>query len=300
MTNSSKVSAHPEHFVSNLSNEVAIYLFKKSIRHIEFAISSYCNRRCIYCPNNVVDRHSEHIKMNDNLFYNILSQLKSIDYSGKITVHRYNEPLSDVSYALLRLVKIRSYLPNAKIHLFTNGDYLDTELLYTLRDIGVNVIIATIHYDNANIKFDDLKILLLNKVNKLSVDVNYVEQECSFHAVANFGDMILNYQVIDFLNKKENGAIYGFDRGGYLNNDGFMRTERCIYPFSSMHIEYDGTLLPCCNIHPDLELHKQYILGKLDARSNIFEEWANKNYAHFRKMAFECIDKLPLCKHCEM
>lgn len=291
---------YKEHFIANLSPDVAKYIFKHSISGIELAISSYCNRRCTYCPNYIVDRTSTKQYMSDDVFVNIMDQLRSIEYSGYICVHRYNEPLADTNYALLRISSIRSFLPKANIQLYTNGDYLNKNLLQTLADIGVNAVIATTHPNNANIPFNELTTKHKQMVEKLDLPFTYNVEKDRCLAVLKVGGLSLHYHVVDWSAKNADGSMFAFDRGGSIDtNKKYERVEPCLTIFNNIQIEYDGTLLPCCNIHPDVEKHKKHILGKLDGDSNLFVEWTNDQYVKWRKMMVTFGNKGGPCANCE-
>ena len=294
---------YDQHFIHNLDLEVAQQLFEQSVCQIEMAISSFCNRRCKYCPNHRVDRISEKHYMEDTLFFNIINQLKNISYSNTITVHRYNEPLADVPNTLLRLSSLRSFLPKAIIRVVTNGDYLDKELLLSLASIGVDVIVATVHADNPSNIFEIQVSELKNRVESLAMPFHYkyLENEKSYQAYIQCGKLNMVYQTVDFLCKKENGSSIAVDRGGYIKHEtAFERTAPCMIPFSQMQIEYDGTLLPCCNIHSGLDMHSSYVLGKLTKDSNIFVEWTNQNFVSWRRKLISEGKKEPPCTYCSM
>ena len=241
--------------------------------------------------------------MSNGLFFNIINQLRIIKYDGVICIHRYNEPLADATYTLLRLSSIRNFLPNAVIRLVTNGDYLDKELMFTLLEIGVNEILVTVHANNFSDTFEDVISELKVRVAKLNLPFcfeNY-EKENSFRAFLQIENLSITYQAVDFFAQKDNGTIRAYDRGGYIvNNSGFIRTKPCLIPFWQLQIEYDGTLLPCCNVHPDLDAHKNYVLGKLTSESNIFTEWTNDNYVNWRKKLIGTERKFAPCGHCNM
>ncbi len=291
-----------EHFQPDLSSNLAEALFKESVNCIELAISSYCNRRCRYCPNYLVDRYSTEHLMSDSLFDNILKQLCKINYSRNFTIHRYNEPLANKYNALLRISQIRELLPQAKILVYTNGDYLDKFLVTMLADFGVDTIHATLHLKNQFSLFDEYKEMLAQRVSALNICFDLVENpdDHSCRAVASYSGMKIDYQIVDFWAKKNNGAMRAYDRGGAIGNKGFFRMEPCLMPFVQLQIDYDGTLLPCCNIHPQLEKHKQYVLGKLTDTSNIFVEWTSMEYVRWRQHLITFDLKKSPCTHCDM
>lgn len=295
------VTFYNELFDQNLDNNTAKLLFKSTVMSIEMAISSFCNRRCGYCPNHEVDRHTQNIKMDDALFMSILLQLKEIDYSEGISLHRYNEPLADVDYAISRICSIRMMLPRAKIVVFTNGDYLDRELIRLLAYLGVDGIVATIHPNSATSSFEVLKQKLIQKISRLSEYADFSEHDRSYYGSFTIDNLIVTFQAIDFLATKMNGAMRGTDRGGFIDNkSAYIRTAPCLFPFYQMQIEYDGKLLPCCNIHTDLEIHQPYVLGQITKQGNLFKEWTNPRYVELRRRMRTHDTKGPPCTTCDM
>ena len=109
-------------------------VFKENVRTVEIGISSFCNRKCWFCPNSIIDRNSCNIELNENLFLKLLSELREINYSNYIYLHRYNEPLYNKELLIKRIKQVREYLPQAYITIFTNGDYLTLDYLKLLED----------------------------------------------------------------------------------------------------------------------------------------------------------------------
>lgn len=64
-----------EHFEVQTNKHKAALLFKRSVRHIDIEISSYCNRVCAYCPNAFVELRSAHEYIEDGIlkYLNIIS-----------------------------------------------------------------------------------------------------------------------------------------------------------------------------------------------------------------------------------
>ena len=83
------------HFRTNLTRERAKKLFAKKVRMVEIEVFSYCNRRCWFCSNAVIDRTGRNIEMSQEVYEKILRNLKEIHYNRLISYSRYNEPLAD-------------------------------------------------------------------------------------------------------------------------------------------------------------------------------------------------------------
>ena len=135
----------PGHFRPIPELEAAKALFKKSVKLVEIEIFSYCNRRCWFCPNASIDRRSENIYMESELYESILRDLGQIDYSGTVSFGRYNEPLAD-QVVVERIRQARAALPNATLHVSTNGDYLTLDYLeHGVPDVKVEHL-CSLHY----------------------------------------------------------------------------------------------------------------------------------------------------------
>ena len=53
-------------------------IFKENVCLVEIGIFSYCNRKCWFCPNSIIDRHSNNIELREDIFLKILNELKGI------------------------------------------------------------------------------------------------------------------------------------------------------------------------------------------------------------------------------
>ena len=291
-----------EHFRSDLSRQTAAALFKTSVKQVEMSISSFCNRRCPYCPNAKADRISQKHQMSDALFYNVLRQLREIDYSELISIHRYNEPLADRDLALRRVREIRAFVPNAKITIFTNGDYLDAEFVRELAEAGVYWLGATMHEAPNGTPFPDLldnQTRFLKRLGLPFVITQDSEDDCKTAVVDTGTPMQFVVWARNFWKRDADGVIRMHDRGQSLGvESGVVRTNPCFIPFLQMQIEWDGQLLPCCEIQPDVFETDKYTLGRLTPESDIFLAWTNATYVAWRSELFSYEVKKTPCATC--
>jgi MoaA/NifB/PqqE/SkfB family radical SAM enzyme len=112
--------------------------FKNQLNLIEIEVYSYCNRKCWFCPNSFIDRHSDNNLMPEEMYLSILNQLAEINYDKEITYSRYNEPLAYREIILKRISQAREIVPKAKLRTNTNGDYVTLDYIHALRDAGLN------------------------------------------------------------------------------------------------------------------------------------------------------------------
>ena len=111
---------------------------------VEVEVGSRCNRKCSYCPVSVVPPLSIPRHMSDQVFGQLLAELKRIGFAGRISYHFYNEPLlrKDLEHLVVWTV---DQLPRAHPVLFTNGDLLTDARHASLRASGVEYIVVTRH-----------------------------------------------------------------------------------------------------------------------------------------------------------
>lgn len=115
---------------------------------IELEINTRCNRACTYCPNSTSDFMGGELRMSAGLYERILSMLGNIGFSGRLSFHRFNEPLLRKDLAKL-IAQARRIVPNAFIVIYTNGDLLDNRRYRELLQAGVDRFLVTRHdYDD--------------------------------------------------------------------------------------------------------------------------------------------------------
>lgn len=272
----------------------AAALFKHSVRMVEIEVSSYCNRKCWFCPNATYDRMSDNKLMPAEMYSSILRQLASIGYDGAITYSRYNEPLAD-KMILERIAEARRMLPDAQLHTNTNGDYLDLEYieqLYAvgLRSLNIQIYLANKeHYDHAKIKAAGDKILKRVKLpHTLTRDTPGEWYEHALH----YRDMSIRLYGRNF----ETG---GTSRGGEVPiHMDYQRTSPCLIPFWAVYIDHDGSTVPCCNLRSDIPSHAGYVIGKLAQQPDLFLQYASRFAANFRTSLIKDGVKKGLCSNC--
>jgi chromate transport protein ChrA len=135
------------HFRRIQDRHEAIRLFRRSVNMVEVEVFSYCNRRCWFCPNSLVDRQSKTEYMSEELYLRLLDDLAEADYRQMISYSRYNEPLAD-RIILRRIEQATQRLPKAILHTNTNGDYLTPGYLAELADAGLRSLNIQIYLGN--------------------------------------------------------------------------------------------------------------------------------------------------------
>lgn len=226
--------------------------------------TTYCNRKCAYCPNSIFDREKVLNKkiMQEELFRKIIDELKEINFDGKIYPHLYGEPLCD-----LRLPELMAYahrqLPKANIVVYTNADFLDSKMLNTLYDSGVCSYVITLHGDKER------------GVEKIKSLFKYIKSSGK------------NIRILcQVMNKNTPLSNVG---GLVKVNNQYVEALDCINPLT---INCNGDVLICCNDY----------LGKTSfgniSKEKLMSIWSNSKFVNVRKEIGKKKYNLEICKRC--
>lgn len=190
--------------------------------HIEIETINRCNGVCEFCPVNVHDDSRVRKEMEEGLFHKIIQELEEMDYHGRLATFSNNEPFLDK-----RIIEwnkyARDHLPNARIHLFTNGTLLSME-----RFIEIIPFLDELIIDNYT---KDLR-LLKNCEDIVDYCEKHAELKSKVTIVPRSPEEIRTTRGGDAPNRKDKKSFA--DIG-------------CIYPFQQLIIRPDGKVSLCCN-----------------------------------------------------
>lgn len=227
---------------------------------INVETSSYCNRKCPACPTSLFERGK--IYMDEKIYEKIVQMLAVIRYSGKISLHFFNEPLEDPS--IVEKVRLMSENnPKASIWINTNGDYLTIELLRNLISAGIDKLFIT-QYDG---KIHKHIQNIMNKVN--SSERKFI----SVRAINNFTG----------------------NRGGSLENEIIDETlfAGCYLPSTQLVINYKGEVVLCCN-----DYYGKVVMGRID-KDSLMNIWSNKKFKKMRSLLKKKQrSQIKICEYC--
>lgn len=264
-----------DHFRYISDSQQAAALFKASVQFVEIEIHSYCNRTCNFCPNSFLDRRSNKTLLDPALYSKIMDDLASIDYRGVITYSRYNEPTSDRPLFIERLREARAKLPNVRLTTFTNGDYLTAEYIEAIRDAGLNELTIMAYLANGKrTTLANFLIVMVSRLRKLGLPWKFV-------AINQVKVDIPGIQVTYLF---RNFVKTGTNRGGSLSSGNIVeRKSPCTIPTTDVYVDYNGSMVPCCDIRSDYELHKDCVVYKLTPHNSIFDGYANSKLVLWRR-----------------
>ncbi|SKB95022.1 radical SAM additional 4Fe4S-binding SPASM domain-containing protein [Lachnospiraceae bacterium] len=236
--------------------------------HVEIETINRCNGVCSFCPVNRNNDVRVYRRMDDSVFEKIIDELAEMNYRGRIALFSNNEPLLDD-----RIVKFhemtRKKLPNARMHLCTNGTLLSLDIFTALMENLDELII-----DNYN------QELLLIPNAKIIFDY------CENHAD-------LKSKVTIVL-RKPNEILTS--RGGDSPNKVREKSEAdvsCLLPYKQLIIRPDGKVSLCCN-----DALGKCTLGDVSLNS-LSEIWNGREFRNIRKKMREGRINIPRCRYCD-
>ena len=220
------------------------YLFRQFVAVVNFETSTYCNRKCLYCPVSVQGARQQRL-MADDVFEKTIHELQNIEYRGIISISLYNEPLADKSI-LRRIEGVRKALPWCYIRMNSNGDYMNREYLDQIIEAGGKEILITLHMNQGESYTDAASE---NKIKdffaRLQMDYTISHKKEGHNITVD-----RNYHGLRLLVVTNNWQTDGNDRGGIVKTlSTEARTAPCASPFREVVMDIDGNFRRCCNMY---------------------------------------------------
>lgn len=228
---------------------------------VEVETTTYCNRRCAYCPNSIFDRGLKvnEVQMPEDLFYKIVHELGQNYYSMQFSPHNYGEPLADER--MPRLLQIaREEMPLARIAVYTNGDFLDLDMYHEISSY-VDVFVVTQHGEKMAPGLKELFAYYKNEPPKIRYKTH---QQIRANAS---------------------------NRGGLIPMR-FTPRKACGVVMSELHINAHGQLILCCE-----DYLAEKVFGNIRDMS-IEEAWTSPERLRVHRNNIQGNFTLPKCRSC--
>ncbi|MCR5789327.1 MAG: SPASM domain-containing protein [Lachnospiraceae bacterium] len=251
-------------------NDEAEELYGKEqlFNHIEIETINRCNGVCDFCPVNKNADPREKAVMPEELFCHIVDELEALNYAGRFTTFSNNEPLLDE-----RIVRFNQYarkhLPNARMHLYTNGTLLTLETFLALVEV-----------------LDELIIDNYQQELKLIKPCRIIAEYCEEHPK-------LKEKVTIVLRKPHEILT---SRGGTAPNRKELPSygkDRCILPYKQMIVRPTGQVSLCCN-----DAIGKYTLGDL-SKESITDVWYGPRFRMVRECLYKGRENWGNCQYCD-
>ena len=246
-----------------------LYNEPKLFNHVEIETINRCNGVCDFCPVSKNQDTREFHQMSRDLFERIIDQLADINYSGKIALFSNNEPFLDEDI-ISKNQYAREKLPNAYIHLWTNGTLLTVEKFVEIMKY-----------------LDELIIDNYQQELRLIKPCEQIAAYCEEHPE-------LKKKVTIVLRKPHEILT---TRGGDAPNREKMVSYpyvKCPLPFSQLIVRPDGKVSLCCN-----DPLGKNTLGDL-SKENILEVWNNDRFKKVRDCLYKGRANWKHCEYCDV
>ncbi len=209
------------------------YKDKYFFHSVGIETSTYCNRKCDYCPNK--DNETPKNYIDRNIFEEAIRQLKKIKFSGIFEYCFFNEPLFDPNLSSL-IEYAKKELPKC-IHVLTsNGDLLTIDKANELVNAGIDKFIITIHDKNPDKAYERLSKVKKVLKDKMRLQTTY--------------ELVLQ------------------NRGGDvdISKYEYKKLTSCPNILKAM-ITINGDIILCCN-----DYYKKHVMGNI-MNKNIVDIW---------------------------
>jgi len=262
---------------------------------IEIETSTYCNRRCTWCPNALYDRGHKKERILDNVWNGLLDELGSLGYSGWIGFHNYNEPLLDPDI-FFRIDDVHHFVPDSKTALFTNGDYLYTSTIQCLVESKITEVRVTLYPRLSTAHESPTRESIYRYLDERDINQSICKELVTRRGLEIHFDIqkthffVISPKVYEFTN-----------RGGLLNNNVNLikRIDPCFLSSYSAAIDYQGNMKFCCQIY-DVNMNKNYCIGNildLGFRKLWFSESMNESRYRLAVADFSGLPACQVCNH---
>lgn len=255
------------------------YLIKISVCYISYFIRNFhdsklplqiqietnntCTRKCWFCKFSQVRQDPGFYEMSGPLFETILSQLKQLNFRGRVCLYGINEPLMD-PHLLYRIKKLRLACPSAFLTLDTNGDLLNHELIEALDAAGLDGLMINAYDTPA------LKRMAEFRSHRI---VTVCDSRGKDQRVENRGGSILR-------------KTHLFDPQKFQQND-------CQRPSTALQINVKGDVVLCCG-----DMYGDVVFGNIQDQQ-ITDIWMSDKLVSWRRQLKENGRKgLTLCDGC--
>ncbi len=237
--------------------------------HVEIETVNRCNGNCDFCPVSRKNDTREYKEMPQELFEKIIDELAELNYSGKLALFSNNEPFLDEKI-IERHRYARVKLPNARLHLFTNGTLLTLEKFIEIVDLLDELIIDNYQQELHLIKPCQIIAEYCKEHPELTRKVTIVLRKPHEILSSRGGDAPNRKQLVS----------YGEDR--------------CILPYKQLIIRPDGKVSLCCN-----DPLGKNTLGDV-SKDSLVDVWFNDRFKMVRKCLYEGRKNWKHCEFCDV
>jgi radical SAM protein with 4Fe4S-binding SPASM domain len=201
----------------------------------------------------------------------ILDGLRETRFEGTVVWSRYAEALAQKDI-INRIRAVRSAAPRARLAMNSNGDYLTAALLDELADAGMQRMWVDIYLPDEQPYSTELARHYLDKflarvkhTASMTADSPELTGTLDYDRI----DVLLVCRNLDSMRKHELS-----DRGGLVTIAApVQRTSPCYAPYKHLVIDWDGSIVPCCQLRSDASQHASYVTGRIGKNFDLLDAY---------------------------
>lgn len=273
----------------------AISAFTTYVKRVDIENYNLCNRQCPTCPQSLGIRSKELEYFEYALFEKLLDELAFCRYTETLALGRYHEPLFFPELTLERIRIAKKRLPEMRIIMNTNGDFITPSLIKELANAGLSEI-KIMRYQAEKYSTtigEKMCSEMATKLGKCIIKKNLIDSEVCYIQLENEGSLIISVRSENYYSSRGN------NRGGLLANLATqLRTTACTVPLRSIDIDYNGNVMPCCNMISDSLIHTPFIIGNIKEKTIFNLYWESINSVFFKAISHCDFENNSVCKYC--
>jgi len=246
---------------------------------VEFNLLAACNRRCSFCPVGQGFYEKKGLKgsLKFDLYKKFISDLKEIDYKGKLLFSGYSEPL--LYKELPNLIEYtKKEIPDIHIEAISNGDLLTADLLKDFVEKGLSVLTLSL-YDGP-----EQLTVFENMVQESGISDGVVRFRRRYYEDGNYGLTLSN----------RGGLIDTSEYDDEYSQEALPLKQPCYYPFYMLKIDFNGDMLICSH-----DWQKNYIIGNINEQS-VWELWTSEKFRNIRRSLLKGDRDTDSCRKCDV
>lgn len=220
--------------------------------------TTWCNRRCYYCPYGQPGATVPDNQMTHETFNLVVTRLKQIRWSECVAFGIYGEPLSDPRIVHL-VMTLKASLPHCLPVIYSNGDYLTVPLAAQLVEAGLWRMGITEHPPSNDAWRAKIRAIVQRWPN------HFGWQKIPPTEMVNHGGSVQSIA----------------PKGG-----------PCRVAGSVLAVRWDGRVTLCCN-----DLHSTVVIGDLHTQT-IPEIHDSDSFTRLRTDLRRGVRRLPICQRC--
>ena len=276
-------------------NNEALNAFRACITRVDIENYNLCNRCCTTCPQSLGIRSKELEVFSNDLYEKLLSELAECQYKETLAIGRYHEPLLFPDLTIERIRLARKKLPMMRIILNTNGDFITSDMLRMLDEAGLDEI-KIMRYQSSDYSTELGEKMCKQMAEDLHKEVirkKTIEGVICYMQLEREGSLAISVRSENYYSCQGNG------RGGLLPDlSTSLRTSACYVPQKSIDVDYNGDVVPCCNLISDSALHKPYVIGNIKNETIYDIYWKSTHSDFYNSIIKGMFDKYSVCQFC--